>query len=191
MRDEDEDIINDDDQLLPLEFLQLQPVEAFFLKFALNRIQIDGIDSTLNLFRTCCSQYQSAITPNNSFIVDYVVYHYFRANGWCVRSGVKFGTDFLLYKRGPPFIHAEYCILVMTKDTTYDWFDIAAKARVIGSVKKTFVLCYVDYPSQEEFDEILNLQLKLDHGLLFKKLLEQYRISEVVYKRWNPSRTRD
>jgi tRNA-splicing endonuclease subunit Sen2 len=190
LRDEDDDIVNEDGELLPLEFLQLQPVETFFLKFALNRIQVDGIGSTLDLFYECCSHYQSSITPNNKFIVDYAVYHYFRSNGWCVRSGVKFGTDFLLYKRGPPFIHAEYCILVMTKDTNYDWFEIAAKARVIGSVKKTFVLCYVDYPSQEQFDEIL-AQPELDHGLLFTQLLEQFRISEVVYKRWNPSRTRD
>ncbi|RCK58775.1 tRNA-splicing endonuclease subunit SEN2 [Candida viswanathii] len=142
-------------------------------------------------FEICLEQDTSCgIGPHLIFIVDYAVYHYFRSNGWCVRSGVKFGTDFLLYKRGPPFIHAEYCILVMTKDTNYDWFEIAAKARVIGSVKKTFVLCYVDYPTQEQFDEILG-QPELDHGLLFTQLLEQYRISEVVYKRWNPSRTRD
>lgn len=192
IRDEDEDIIDEDGKLLPLEYLQLQPVEAFFLKFALNRIQVDGMNSTFDLFQTCCSQYESVVTPNNRFIVDYAVYHYFRSNGWCVRSGVKFGTDFLLYKRGPPFIHAEYCVLVMTKDTDYDWFEIAAKARVIGSVKKTFVLCYVDCPSQEVFDEILSQQQsQLDHGLLFKQLFEQYKISEVVYRRWNPSRTRD
>lgn len=192
IRDEDEDIIDEDGKLLALEYLQLQPVEAFFLKFALNRIQVDGMNSTFDLFQTCCSQYESVVTPNNRFIVDYAVYHYFRSNGWCVRSGVKFGTDFLLYKRGPPFIHAEYCVLVMTKDTDYDWFEIAAKARVIGSVKKTFVLCYVDCPSQEVFDEILSQQQsQLDHGLLFKQLFEQYKISEVVYRRWNPSRTRD
>ena len=31
----------------------------------------------------------------------------------------------------------------------------------------------------------------IDHGLLLKELLSKYKISEVIYKRWNPSRTRD
>ena len=81
----------------------------------------------------------------------------------------------------------------MTKDSKYDWFQIAAKARVIGSVKKTFVLCYIEYPTQEEFDQILQKQNEedIDHGLLLKELLSKYKISEVIYKRWNPSRTRD
>ena len=54
----------------------------------------------------------------------------------------------------------------MTKDSKYDWFQIAAKARVIGSVKKTFVLCYIEYPTQGEFDQILQKQNEedIDHG---------------------------
>ncbi|EMG48421.1 SEN2 tRNA-splicing endonuclease subunit SEN2 [Candida maltosa Xu316] len=187
IRDEDDDIVGENGELLPLEFLQLQAVEAFFLKFALNRIEFDTIDTISDLFSKCCSQ---TVKPDNKFILDYVVYHYFRSNGWCVRSGVKFGTDYLLYKRGPPFIHAEYCILIMTKDSKYDWFDIATKARVVGSVKKAFVLCYVDYPSDTEFHEILN-QEDIDEGIKFKLLFTKYKISEIIYKRWNPSRTRD
>ena len=195
IRDEDEDIITENGELLPLEFLQLQEVETFFLKFALQRIDIVNVDSLLDLFYKCCSHHSFSPIPtsNNQFIIEYIAYHYFRTNGWCVRSGIKFGTDFLLYKRGPPFTHAEFCVLVMTKDSKYDWFQIAAKARVIGSVKKAFVLCYIEYPTQEEFDQILQKQNEedIDHGLLLKELLSKYKFSEVIYKRWNPSRTRD
>jgi hypothetical protein len=44
---------------------------------------------------------------DNPFVVHYVVYHHFRSLGWVIKSGLKFCTDYLLYKRGPVFTHAE------------------------------------------------------------------------------------
>lgn len=44
---------------------------------------------------------------DNPFLVNYVVYHHYRSLGWVVKSGIKFCTDLLLYKRGPVFAHAE------------------------------------------------------------------------------------
>jgi len=76
--------------------------------------------------------------------------------------------------------------------SAYDWLQICAKARVIGSVKKNFVQVYVEAPLQIEFDEIWTSSGdEVDEGLMFKQLLSKYRVSEVLYKRWNPSRTRD
>lgn len=47
------------------------------------------------------------LRPDNPFIVNYVAYHHYRSLGWTVKSGVKFCVDYLLYKRGPVFDHAE------------------------------------------------------------------------------------
>ena len=47
------------------------------------------------------------LRPENPFIVNYVVYHHYRSLGWTVKSGLKFCVDYLLYKRGPVFDHAE------------------------------------------------------------------------------------
>ena len=44
---------------------------------------------------------------DNPFLVHYVAYHHFRSLGWIVKSGIKFCVDYLLYKRGPVFSHAE------------------------------------------------------------------------------------
>jgi tRNA-splicing endonuclease subunit Sen2 len=44
---------------------------------------------------------------DNPFLIRYVVYHHFRSLGWVVREGIKFCVDYLLYKRGPVFHHAE------------------------------------------------------------------------------------
>ena len=47
------------------------------------------------------------LRPDNPFIVNYVAYHHYRSLGWTVKSGLKFCVDYLLYKRGPVFDHAE------------------------------------------------------------------------------------
>ena len=44
---------------------------------------------------------------DNPFLVNYAIYHHYRSLGWVVRSGIKFCVDYLLYKRGPVFHHAE------------------------------------------------------------------------------------
>lgn len=44
---------------------------------------------------------------DNPFLVNYVIYHHYRSLGWVVKSGIKFCVDYLLYKRGPIFAHAE------------------------------------------------------------------------------------
>lgn len=47
------------------------------------------------------------LRSDNPFIINYVVYHHYRSLGWTIKSGVKFCVDYLLYKRGPVFDHAE------------------------------------------------------------------------------------
>jgi hypothetical protein len=47
---------------------------------------------------------------DNPFLINYVVYHHYRSLGWVVKGGIKFCVDYLLYKRGPVFHHAEYSI---------------------------------------------------------------------------------
>lgn len=48
---------------------------------------------------------------DNPFLVNYAVYHHYRSLGWVIRSGIKFCVDYLLYKRGPVFHHAEWVYL--------------------------------------------------------------------------------
>lgn len=96
----------------------------------------------------------------------------------------------ILYKRGPPMLHAEYAVLVVRDGDCgwTDWPDFMALARVVGGVRKTLVLVFVECPTQEEFDEILLSEL--DRCAL-SRLFLRYKVTEVVYKRWSPSRTRD
>jgi len=32
--------------------------------------------------------------PADAFILKYVVYHYYRSQGWIVKEGIKYGVDY-------------------------------------------------------------------------------------------------
>lgn len=53
------------------------------------------------------------ISPDNPFIVRYAAYHHYRSLGWVVKDGLKYGTDFLLYKKGMIFGHSQFGIRVI------------------------------------------------------------------------------
>lgn len=159
-------------ELLQLEYLQLMPSEALFLS-VLGCLEVDKCTSHQELL-------QYFVASDDRFLYDYIVYHHFRSRGWCVRSGVKFGTDYLLYRRGPPFSHAEFGVLIMPTNeaTEKDWWWNTSVGRVVGGVKKTLVFCYVTLP--ESRDE-----------MTLEGILKASFVREVVYRRWVPTRNRD
>lgn len=176
---EEEEIYDDEGNIKSLERLELMPVEALFLSFALPVLDISP-SQILEMIS------KSSLKEIQKFIRQYVVYHHYRSLRWCVRSGVKFGCDFLLYKRGPPFQHAEFSIMAMDTNETHDYTWYSSIARVVNGAKKTLVLCYVDDNglTQEEL-------LRLWNSGRLVELLSHYTVSEVVYKRWVPGKNRD
>ncbi|CAI4046050.1 tRNA splicing endonuclease subunit SEN2 SKDI_12G1550 [Saccharomyces kudriavzevii IFO 1802] len=180
LRNEDNDLLNENGDLLQLESLELMPVEAMFLTFALSVLEISSASLTRKLFPS-----DAKYKDIHSFVRSYVIYHHYRSHGWCVRSGIKFGCDYLLYKRGPPFQHAEFCIMGLDYDICKDYTWYSSIARVAGAAKKTFVLCYVERLISEE--EAISLWKSNN----FTKLFNGYQIGEVLYRRWVPGRNRD
>jgi tRNA-splicing endonuclease subunit Sen2 len=175
----EDDLIVKDSRVVQQEFLQLMPCEALFLSYGLGVLQIEQngkILSSADMLR--------AFSSCERFLIDYVVYHHYRSQGWCVRSGVKFGTDFLLYRRGPPFSHAEFAVMIMKSPECEQkhWWWNTSVGRTIGGVKKTLVFCYVEGP--DEID-LTNPDLNI------KEMLKLFTIREVVYRRWIPAKNRD
>lgn len=211
------------------EHLQLTPSEAFFLVYALGVLTVHPArtsailytpskpDTTLGLL-TLFSQHTSfpplhpASTPQQShlatakFLTNYTVYHHYRSLGWTIRSGIKFGVDYLLYYRGPAFSHAEFAILIIPDYSSWgqeqveslgkkdrkevekrkDWWWLHAANRVQSQVRKTLVLCYVEVPPPSP----PMAQETRATGNVVGKLLKGYRIREFVLKRWSPNRDR-
>ncbi|KAK6354538.1 hypothetical protein TWF696_003681 [Orbilia brochopaga] len=191
------------------EHLQLTYPEAFFLAYALGVLTIHSepdktpisLPNLLRLFLRYStfpplpepSISLSNLNPDNRFLINYVVYHHFRSLGWVVKSGVKFSVDYLLYKRGPVFSHAEFAVLVIPSYSRWEgraeacreWDWLHSITRVNSQVKKTVVLAYVDVPTAED----VKGWEKGGDGL--KDVFAKYKIREVALRRWIPGRNRD
>ncbi|RAK80410.1 tRNA splicing endonuclease subunit SEN2 [Aspergillus fijiensis CBS 313.89] len=197
------------------EHLHLSNEEAFFLAYGLGALTIlddtrEAVITISTLLPLFCQHADfpprdssSEMKPDDTFLISYVVYHHFRSLGWVVRSGVKFGVDYLLYNRGPVFSHAEFAVVVVPsyvdsywseteerrkhceKQVSRSWWWLHCVNRVQAQVKKSLVVCYVEVPPPASYD--LDEPSENDIG----RLLARYQVREMVVRRWVPNRTRD
>ncbi|KAK9711810.1 tRNA splicing endonuclease subunit sen2, variant 3 [Basidiobolus ranarum] len=92
-----------------LEYLQLSPEEAMFLRGDIKAIDLLDQNEKPYSIESCWKKFKGRNDdrPDNEFIVNYAVYHYYRSRGWVVKNGIKYGTDYVLYRKGPIFHHSE------------------------------------------------------------------------------------
>lgn len=193
------------------EHLQLTMEETLFLSYGLGVLKV--IDpsthqpiSNSDLFQLCrMSSYfppkvDFSPSPDDPFMLSYVVYHHFRSLGWVVRSGIKFSVDFLLYNRGPVFTHSEFSILILPSYShaywkeneerkryvegkeKRDWHWLHSINRVNTQIKKSLVLVYVDIPPPVEAEE--------EQKIGITGVLGRYGVREMVINRWLYNRQR-
>lgn len=168
------------------EYLHLSLEESFFLAYGLGCLRVYENEKLLNLtdlWRAFCQR-------NNRFISLYVAYHYFRSKGWVPKSGLKFGTDFIIYKEGPPFYHGSYSVIVkMVRDDdlkeednlpTLTWTQIAGLNRLTEHVAKQLLICYVIRPTHVNSDLMLS-----------PNVISQFKVKEIVVSRWVSSQERE
>ena len=169
------------------EVLHLSSEEAFYLVFEERRIIVH--DERLE--ELSVGQLWSALSSRrDNFLFYYGCYVYFKSKGWIPKCGHKFGVDFLLYKGGPDFSHSEYGVVlkIENKDTStdsvaFDWLDFARTNRVLESVVKSTLLCYVSPAVGPECGE----------EPVYWRVLEKLQFSEFVLNRWkfDPQRGAD
>lgn len=111
---------------------------------------------------------------------------------------VKFGVDWLLYAEGPVFDHAQFGILVLPsysdpywKQPEHErqapkksWHSFFGTNRVLTRVFKSLVLVYVEIPPPTAFDA------KGEPAGGLSGVLKQYKIREVMVKRYSTNRNR-
>ncbi|GJE91131.1 tRNA intron endonuclease domain-containing protein [Phanerochaete sordida] len=204
----------EEEPLEDVEHLQLTLQEAFFLLWNLDCLTIidPSSDEPLDLQRIWFAFQQAHWPPgippslssvyesrfDNPFLVHYVAYHHYRALGWVVKGGIKFCVDYLLYKRGPVFSHAEFAVVVLpvyedpeeqktspfnlTNAEPFSWTWLSTVNRVNSQVQKTLILTYVTIPARSRIDpQILESPAALAH----------YSVRDVVLRRFIPARMRD
>ncbi|XP_035304284.1 tRNA-splicing endonuclease subunit Sen2 isoform X3 [Cricetulus griseus] len=171
------------------EYLQLSLEEAFFLTYALGCLSIYYEKEPL----TIAKLWQAFTAVQPTFRTTYMAYHYFRSKGWVPKVGLKYGTDLLLYRKGPPFYHASYSVIVELVDDNFEgslrrpfsWKSLAALSRVSGNVSKVSVslqelmLCYLIKPSTMTSEDMET-----------PECMKRIQVQEVILSRWVSSRER-
>lgn len=195
------------------EHLNISLEEAFFLSYGLGVLNVycDDSDtvlppsSLLSLFRRHSYHPPRSLSmsssPDDPFMLSYVVYHHYRSLGWVVRSGVKFGVDYLLYNRGPAFSHAEFSVSILpsysaeywqkdderrkhvAEKTKKTWWWLHGVNRVQAQVHKHLILCYVEVPSPWKVEEKAK---DIDIGTE----LSRFKVRDVTVKRWTMNRNK-
>lgn len=118
--------------------LELTLLEAVFLQRK-NKIKIyndDLILSESEFFEICKDRFPK-------FEDLFAVYLDLRSKRYIVRPGLKFGTDFAVYRRGPGIDHAPFLVSIFPKASTIEPIDLVRAGRLATSVRKRYVIATV------------------------------------------------
>ncbi|CAF0998182.1 unnamed protein product [Adineta steineri] len=159
-------------KLIIYEHVYLLPEETIFLQHALGCLvvkdefdQIISPDDLWNRFNL----------KDKSFSIKYAVYYYFRSNGWVVKCGLKFGCDYMLYKFGPNFNHADYCVSIENfwNINSCTWSFLSGLNRACLNTAKTLLLVNV------ELSDIVTNNIE--------EFLQHTKIKTIEIQRWIPT----
>ncbi len=161
-----------------------------------------------------------ALYPADPFLVNYAAYHHFRSLGWCVRPGIKFAVDWLLYRRGPVFSHSAFSVLLVpvfmdegdragphgdtdwyAEKTSWKWINtvmrvnsLVQKVRrtCVCALTQTVILAYVTVPALSSFPDSARRGGGLDPRKFdMRSLMGRYTVREVSLTRFSAARRRD
>lgn len=74
------------------------------------------------------------------FDAKYFVYRDLRDKGYVVTTGIKFGSDFAVYRKGPGIDHAPYIVQVKMLNDTISATEIVRSGRLATTVRKRFIV---------------------------------------------------
>ncbi|GBF09780.1 tRNA-splicing endonuclease [Aeropyrum pernix] len=114
--------------------LRLSLIESLYLaeKGVLEVVKPDGSSVGVEDLRT-------AVRGNPRFSMLYNIYRDLRERGFVVRSGLKFGSDFAVYRLGPGIDHAPFIVHAYSPEDNIDPVEIVRAGRLSHSVRKKFV----------------------------------------------------
>ncbi len=127
--------------------LVLDPIEAVYLaeKGALKVYGQEDTEVPIERLK----EWAESVLPR--FNLLYPVYKALRDMGFVVRPGLKFGSDFTVYRRGPGLEHSLFVVHVFPYSERRDPVELVKAGRLSHSVRKTFVLATVEPDSSPSF----------------------------------------
>ena len=91
-----------------------------------------------------------------NFWTRFRVYRDFRTRGYILKTALKFGADFRVYRRGikPGEDHAKWVLFVASENDSLTWRQFAAMNRVAHSTRKNLLVGIVDDEGDVTYYEI-------------------------------------
>ncbi|XP_017688270.1 PREDICTED: tRNA-splicing endonuclease subunit Sen2 isoform X3 [Lepidothrix coronata] len=190
--EEEESLCPEDDSACLQGNLVKKEKLAFFLVYALGCLSIYYGESqcpvcALQEPLTIVQLWEVFSEAKPDFKTTYMAYHYFRSRGWVPKVGLKYGTDLLLYRKGPPFYHASYSVLAELVDDDFQgslrrplsWMSLSGLNRTTANASKELMLCYLIKPSDMTAEEMSS-----------PECMKRIKVQELIVSRWVSSRER-
>ncbi len=116
---------------------ELSLIEALYL---LKNDKITIYDPKIDKFYSHDEFYEISKKNHHKFEEKYVIYQDLRKKGYIPRPGLKFGADFVVYKKGPGLEHSPFIAHVLPHDAKITAIDMVRAGRLATSVRKKFVI---------------------------------------------------
>jgi len=87
----------------------------------------------------------------DNFSQKYRVYTFLRGKGYVVRPGMKFGSDFVIYEKGPGIDHSKWVVHVEKDEKELKAIEIVRAGRLAASVKKRYLIATNDTEQKPVF----------------------------------------
>lgn len=116
---------------------ELSLIEAYYL---LEKDIITVFDVKQNKYLSPEEFYEISKKIHQKFEDKYIIYKDLREKGWIPRPGLKFGADFVVYKKGPGLEHSSFIVHVRPHDSKITAIDMVRAGRLATSVRKKFVI---------------------------------------------------
>ena len=116
---------------------ELSLIEAYYL---LENGKITIFDVKREKDLSAKEFFEIAKQIHHKFEEKYVIYKDLREKGYIPRPGLKFGADFVVYKKGPGLEHSPFIVHVLPHDSKISAIDMVRAGRLATSVRKKFVI---------------------------------------------------
>ena len=116
---------------------ELSLIEAYFL---ISKDKITIFDVKSEKYLSSEEFYEFAKKKHHKFEDKYTIYKDLREKGYIPRPGLKFGADFVVYKKGPGLEHSSFIVHVQPNDSRISAIDMVRAGRLATSVRKKFVI---------------------------------------------------
>ena len=116
---------------------ELSLIEALFL---LKNDKITIFDPKLDKNYSYDEFYEICKKIHHKFEEKFVIYQDLRHKGYIPRPGLKFGADFVVYKKGPGLEHSPFIAHVLPHDAKITAIEMVRAGRLATSVRKKFVI---------------------------------------------------